>query len=191
MASAAIEAFVKSKQGWIREKSVQMAELAGERKEINITEGSMLPLLGREYPVIFGNQTAFDGSRFVLCSDSPEERKEELVKLYQSLAGEYLPGRVSYFSGLTGWMHAGVRIGKANTYWGSCSGKNKLNFSWKLILAEPALVDYVIVHELAHTSEHNHTARFWRLVQSVLPDFKERRARLGALAKALQKQGWN
>ncbi len=192
MTNTTIEAFVQSRQGWIREKSAQMAALAEEEhRELELTEGSALPLLGREYPVLFGDRTAFDGVHFVLCSDSPENRKKELIRLYQSLAEGDLPARVSCFSGLTGWTHSGVRIGKANTYWGSCSGKNKLNFSWKLILAEPALVDYVVVHELAHTVEHNHSANFWRLVQGVLPDFRERRAKLGALAKALQKQGWN
>ncbi len=190
MANATIEAFVQSRRNWIREKSDQMAELA-EHREFEIVEGSALPLLGREYPVLFGSRTMFDGNQFVLCSDSPENRKKELIRLYQALAEKYLSGRVSYFSGLTGWTHTGVRIGKSNTYWGSCSGKNKLNFSWKLILAEPALVDYVIVHELAHTVEHNHSANFWRLVQSLLPDYRERRAKLGALAKTLQKQGWN
>ena len=58
-------------------------------------------------------------------------------------------------------------------------------------MAEPDVIDYVIVHELSHTVEHNHSARFWKLVQGILPDYKERRAKLRLLEKKLQKQGWS
>jgi predicted metal-dependent hydrolase len=185
-----IDAFVFEKQRWIQEKSAFMAAHEEQRREFRITEGSALPLLGREYPVVYGDKVAFDGICFKIPNDHFETLKPQLIQIYQSLAKNFIPERVTCFSQRTGWIPAGVRIGAANTSWGSCSGKNKLNFTWKLIMAEPALVDYVVVHELAHLVEHNHSVRFWRLVESVLPDFQERRAKLRLLAQELQKQGW-
>ena len=56
--------------------------------------------------------------------------------------------------------------------WGSCSSKHNLNFNWKLILAPPQALDYVVVHELCHLHEFNHSLRFWRLVESQMPDYE-------------------
>ncbi len=189
MAKSIVEGFVTEKADWINEKSSLMAAREAQRKDFRVGEGSTLPLLGREYSVMTGNSVTFDGSRFTVCEEDFETVKPQLIVLYRSLAGNFIPERVSHFSELTGWIPSGVRIGAANTSWGSCSGKNSLNFTWKLILAPPELVDYVVVHELAHTVEHNHSARFWKLVERVLPDYKQRRARLRTLAKALQSRG--
>lgn len=186
-----IEFFVAQKQDWIQEKSSLMAAHDTQRKNFSLTVGSELLLLGRSYPVVPGSNTAFDGVQFLVSGSNPEGLKSELIQVYQSIAKEDIPARVACFSERTGWVSAGVRIGSANTAWGSCSGKNKLNFTWKLIMAQPELIDYVVVHELAHTVEHNHSVRFWRLVERVLPDYQERRKQLRELARALQKQDWS
>lgn len=190
MAKSIVEGFVAEKADWIKEKSSLMAEREARRKNFCVQEGDTLPLLGREYPVMFGESVAFDGSCFTVCSGNYETMKPQLVGLYHSLAEKFISERVSRFSRSTGWIPSGVRIGAANTSWGFCSGKNSLNFTWKLITAPPELVDYVVVHELAHTVEHNHSARFWKLVERVLPDYKQRRARLRDFAKVLQDRGF-
>ena len=64
----------------------------------------------------------------------------------------------------------------AKTRWGSCSGEGNLNFHWKLILMPPEILDYVVVHELAHRKQMNHSPLFWAEVEKVLPDYKARRA---------------
>lgn len=61
------------------------------------------------------------------------------------------------------------------TRWGSCSAAGNLNFNWKLILMPPEILDYVVVHELAHRKELNHSKAFWSVVEQILPDYKERR----------------
>ena len=185
-----IDGFVLEKHNWITEKSAQMAAHDAQRKGFYLSEGSVLPLLGRAYPVVIGDKAAFDGAQFFITNEDFQTLKPKLIKIYQSIAEEHIPERISYFSKRTGWISTGIRIGTANTSWGSCSGKNKLNFTWKLMFAEPDLIDYVVVHELAHTVEHNHSTRFWRLVERVLPDYKVRRAKLRQLAQNLQKQGW-
>ena len=186
-----IDRFVQEKQSWIQEKSVQMAQRDSARKLFQVTVGSKLSLLGREYPVVLGNQVSFDGTQFFITNEDFGTLKPKLIQLYKNLAGQIIPERVSYFSKRTGRVPTGVRIGSASTAWGSCSGKNKLNFTWKLILAEPEEIDYVIVHELSHLREHNHSARFWRLVESVFPDYRERRKKLKLLGQNLQKYTWS
>jgi len=59
--------------------------------------------------------------------------------------------------------------------WGSCSAANRLAFSWRLILAPPEAIDYVVVHELAHMKEKSHAPAFWRLVAAASPDYREQR----------------
>jgi hypothetical protein len=188
-AQTAIDCFVQEKQSWIQEKSAQMAQYDSERKEFQVSAGSRLALLGCEYPVALADQVSFDGAGFYITDEPYETLKPKLIQLYKSLAEQIIPERVGYFSKRTGWAPSGVRIGSANTAWGSCSGKNKLNFTWKLVLAAPEEIDYVIVHELAHLQEHNHSKRFWKLVESVLPDYQARRSKLKLVGKKLQKIG--
>ena len=86
---------------------------------------------------------------------------------------------------------AAVKINGAQTRWGSCSARRSVNFSWRLILAEDNLVDYVIVHELAHLKELNHSPRFWALVAAYVPDYQIRRARLRELQKKFNREDWD
>lgn len=68
-----------------------------------------------------------------------------------------------------------IAVKEQKTRWGSCSIKGNLNFNWKLVLMPERIMDYVIVHELAHRKQMNHSAAFWKEVETVLPDYRERR----------------
>ena len=68
-----------------------------------------------------------------------------------------------------------IAIKNTKTRWGSCSSLGNLNVHWELVLMPPAILDYVVVHELAHRKEMNHSPRFWAEVEKVLPDYRERR----------------
>jgi len=70
----------------------------------------------------------------------------------------------------------GIRIKEQRTRWGSCSSKRNLSFNWRLIMAPPEVLDYLVVHELAHLTEMNHSTRFWHIVRSYCPDFARQRA---------------
>ncbi|MDR2568929.1 MAG: M48 family metallopeptidase, partial [Oscillospiraceae bacterium] len=75
--------------------------------------------------------------------------------------------------------------------WGSCSAKKSLNFSWRLIMADEDVIDYVVVHELAHLIEMNHSVRFWAVVERVLPDYRERQKWLRELQRKLNVEDWD
>lgn len=98
-----------------------------------------------------------------------EERKALLAQ-----AREYLPMRVDYWSGIMGLMPTGLKITSARTRFGSCSGKNSLCFSWRLMQYPPEAIDYVVVHELAHIRHHNHSPAFYALIERYMPDWRER-----------------
>lgn len=102
---------------------------------------------------------------------------EEEARL-RALAAEIIPQRVAYYSAQMGLVPTGVRITGASKRFGSCSSKNSLCFSWRLMQYPPEAIDYVVVHELAHIRHHNHSAAFHALVAKYLPDHRERRALL-------------
>ncbi len=83
-----------------------------------------------------------------------------------------------------------IGITSAKTRWGSCSGKNSVNFSWKLIMADDKTIDYVIIHELTHIKQHNHSKKFWNIVESIMPDYSEQKKKLKILGEKLNKENW-
>ncbi len=97
----------------------------------------------------------------------------ELEQVYRRKAKERLGEQAAYFARKMGVTYEKISIGAAKTRWGSCSGRGNLNFHWKLILMPPQVLDYVVVHELAHRKEMNHSPAFWAEVETILPDYKD------------------
>jgi len=87
---------------------------------------------------------------------------------------EIIPGKVEYYSKIMGLEPSSVKITGAKTRFGSCSGKNGLCFSWRLMAYPEKAIDYVVVHELAHIRFHDHSKNFYALVEKYMPDYKER-----------------
>lgn len=96
---------------------------------------------------------------------------EELHDLAQK-ALAYIPKRVAYFAGLMHVDYGRITIRNQRTRWGSCSSKGNLNFNCLLMCAPPEVIDYIVVHELCHRKQMNHSKAFWQEVAAVLPDYK-------------------
>lgn len=103
----------------------------------------------------------------------PEPTEEERLDCI-ARAKEILPQKVEYYGRLMGLMPTGLTITDARKRFGSCSGKNRIAFAWRLMRCPEKAIDYVVVHELAHIRHKNHGAAFYQLIASVLPDYKER-----------------
>ena len=86
---------------------------------------------------------------------------------------EYIPKRVEYFAEIIGVTFGKITIRNQKTRWGSCSSKGNLNFNCVLMMAPPEVIDYVVVHELCHRKELNHSKAFWREVEKVIPEYKQ------------------
>ena len=103
----------------------------------------------------------------------PEPTESERAALIARAKAE-LPPRVEYWSRITGLRPSGVKITGARTRFGSCSGKNSLCFSWRLMQYPDAAIDLVVVHELCHIAHHDHGSGFYALLETYLPDYRER-----------------
>ena len=101
---------------------------------------------------------------------TPQQRQDGITA-----AKKIIPQRVAYYAPRMGVTYSRITIREQKTRWGSCSSKGNLNFNWKLVLMPSEILDYVVVHELAHRKEMNHSARFWAEVEKELPDYRERR----------------
>lgn len=99
---------------------------------------------------------------------------DEDIKLLRKKAKEILPQKVAYYSSIMGVAPSSVKINSAKKRYGSCSGKNSLNFSLYLMDKDERFIDYVVVHELAHIVHHNHSKDFYALIEKYMPDYKER-----------------
>ena len=100
--------------------------------------------------------------------------REKVIALAEE-ALKVIPERVEYFARVIGVTYGKITIRNQKTRWGSCSSKGNLNFNCLLMLAPPEVLDYVVVHELCHRKQMNHSKAFWSEVEKVLPDYKEAR----------------
>ena len=105
----------------------------------------------------------------------PEPTEEERAALIRR-ARELIPQRVEHYSRIMGLRPTGITITGAEKRFGSCSGKNRLCFAWRLMAYPDEAIDYVVVHELAHIKYKNHSREFYALIASVLPDYRRREA---------------
>ena len=98
-----------------------------------------------------------------------------LEKKYRAMAKQYIYERVEHFLPITGGHYSKIRIGDQKTRWGSCSADKVLSFSWRLVLAPPEVLDYVVIHELCHLTQMDHSPAFWNKVALADPDYRAHR----------------
>lgn len=170
---ADIERFVKEKQKWIEQKTAEMLQKKKERPRLVLQEGETIPYLGRECMIFRGitKKICFDGKAFLL--PETEDAKKKLITWYKKRAAIILQERVQTIAAKMQLIPQGVKITSAKTRWGSCSYKNHINFSWRLIMCPPEVVDYVVVHELCHIVHKDHSKDFWESVGKVDVFYKE------------------
>lgn len=189
ISKASIEAFVESHEAWIEKHMQKVQQNTEIKREFSFSDGQSVYFLGEELKIrtdsYVKNVLIVDGE--ILIPDKiPHEDRGKAVEKYLAKQARFLfPKRVAAFAGRVGAEPQCVTVTSARTRWGSCSGKNRLSFSFRLIMTPPEQIDYVVVHELAHILEHNHSDNFYAHIARVLPDYKQRQAGLKEFAKRL------
>jgi predicted metal-dependent hydrolase len=182
-AIAEIETFMREKERWIR------GRLAAPRRPPIVWEaGTALPWLGQSVTLALrpgGNGIQLScGLLEVGLADGASLRERVLAWIrVQALA--LFRERVTVLSRALDLTVSGVGLSNARTQWGSCSASGRIRLNWRLMLLPTHLVDYVVAHELAHRRELNHSARFWDVVATLYPRYREARRELSALSKTL------
>jgi predicted metal-dependent hydrolase len=174
---AVIEEFVRKNTQWIeRQRAKALAARPPAPREY--VSGATFLYLGSIYPleIVEGQrQPLYLHGAFKLAAACQSEAASLLERWYRDQARQVLTQRVELFARRYDFRYKGIRITSARTRWGSCSATGSLSFSWRLIQAPLAVVDYVVVHELVHTTIHNHSKGFWQSVGTILPEYQEHR----------------
>ena len=193
MSRARIEDFLIIKQSWIQRQLEKSAAQLQQQKKFSLDYGDKLLYRGKSYPIVASSDgtTSFDGAYFCLPPDLGSGTiKQECIQLYRSLAQDYLQERTLAIARQMNVMPAAIKISNAQKQWGSCNSKKVIRFSWRIMMADDPVIDYLIAHELAHLLEMNHSPQFWNIVQQHLPDYKARQKRLRQLQDLLATQDW-
>ena len=180
LAQAQIDRFVVEKAEWIEKKRRLLAERERTVPAGPVKAGTEIPFLGRPLMAVLDprlSRAERRGAALALPAEHVEEAGREWLSRE---ARAFFPDRVRELAEGCGFAFGKIRITGARTRWGSCAASNNLNFSCRLMLCPPDVVEYVILHELCHTVHHNHSAAFWALVGQHCPDYREKRAWLAA-----------
>ncbi len=174
--------WVASKSGWIEKHRQQILQAQAEQAKSALRpfqSGDLIYVLGKTYPLrIVKTQTEtlqLQKTRLLMSSDLLPDARAALQRFLTNMLNWTLSLRISVFAAQIGKQPTKIRITQARTRWGSCSSKGSIAFNWRLAMAPPEIVDYIIVHELAHLIHPNHSRAFWDEVARILPDYKARK----------------
>ena len=162
------EELLKENAVWVVEKKEKYDAYRAEIPEREYEEGAVFPYLGEDREVVVERRPSsdVDENTLRLAQHHVEDTsvKRALETLYRRKARERFEARADQFSKQMGVEYEKIEIRNQRTKWGSCSTTGTLGLNWRLMMAPPEIVDYVVIHELAHLREPNHTDEFWSLV---------------------------
>jgi predicted metal-dependent hydrolase len=172
-----IQDFIRQKSAWIGRK---LTEAATRPKFYprEFRDGEQFLYMGVSRPLQIIDNSAgaaplsFDG-KFLISRNSLPEARQIFMAWYKYQAAALIKERLGHYSSVSGIPYGVFRVTGARSRWGSCSAKNKLNFSWRLAMAPGHVLDYVVVHELAHLVHRNHSRNFWNKVGSIFPLYRD------------------
>lgn len=183
-----INEYLLLKQDWINKHRNKI--ISNLKQYHSIINGEKILYLGELYEVKdvknLKQSTFQNNTLYVKECDSKDKKLKNIKKWYMNLASNLLKNRLDYFSKLLNLQYAEFSLTNAKNKWGSCSTEKKIMLNWRLAMLNCALQDYVIVHELCHLLEMNHSQKFYKCIEAILPDYKIRRSNIKNYAFLLQ-----
>jgi len=180
LAETKIDKLLHEKNRWIKEK-INLHRKAQAVSDKQYVSGESFTYLGRNYrlKVSKGNYSPakLSNGRFIITlrqgSDNPELIKDSLTYWYKHHAEIKLIEKAKRYAKIIGVEYKSIGIKSYKSRWGSCTSEGQIDFNWKIIMAPNSVVDYVVVHELCHLIHHDHSPKFWKEVEKVMPNYGE------------------
>lgn len=190
-----IDQFVQSKEHWIMTRLAQVQGALATRQDFRLRSGDILLFCGAEFRVQLTEQRrgSLDLEQHTITlPDAPVTELAPMVeRLYRRGGLQWVEQRLQFWAEQMGVTFGMVNLSSAVRRWASCSANGNIHVSWLLLFAPLDAIDYVLVHELCHRVEFNHSPAFWRLVAQYKPDYPAQKAVLQQLHQRLYAQGWS
>ncbi len=182
-----VESLILQHGDWVAQK---LDEWRSRRRPepLRIADGTSLPFLGESLHLrlALGSNRALWNEQaspiLTLCLRSPADLHRVLENALRGKARQLFAGRLDHFAAQLGLTVPALSLSAARTRWGSCSVKTGIRLNWRLIHFKLHIIDYVVIHELAHLREMNHSRRFWAIVEQLCPNYRTVRNELNELA---------
>ena len=166
---ASICKFINQKRDWIINKRTE--QLINRPKQLNCLNNETISILGANYLIKLCNVARIKVADNIIYI--PEvNSKEKLINYLKKFAKQVITNQTELVCKEHNLNYTSISINSAKTRWGSCSGNNKLHFTYKLMLCPIDVVKYIVIHELCHTKVKNHSNKFWELVQIYCPEYR-------------------
>lgn len=179
-----VDRILSEKASWILTHQNSLQKLSKEREEKRYISGTDIYYKGEKYNLHITRvenkkkqkvvlKTSIKNEIDIFTVDLDEKYIRRFLETwYKEEARRILTEKVDYYGKFFSRSHENIRIKSMKTRWGSCSAKGNLNFNWKIIMAPEEVIDYLVVHELSHLVEMNHSANFYSQLSRILPDYK-------------------
>lgn len=176
---ATLAGFVRARRLWLYTKLAQMSAVQRSPPEKQYVSGEGFSYLGRSYRLLLVDEQEqplkLEAGRFRMLSAAALSGREHFVSWYISRGTTWLAPRVAGWAQRMGLQPTRIDVRELGYRWGSCSSSGTVNFHWATLQLPPSALDYIIVHELAHLAEPDHTPDFWLRVGRTLPEYGQRK----------------
>mgnify|MGYP000138556587 CR=1 FL=1 len=169
---------LKENAAWVVDQQRKYDTYREQVPDRTFEAGESFPFLGQDRELVIEprrkHEVDEDSIRLRKSAVEQSSVKRVLENFYRSRARDYLTDRTDYYAERMGVEYEKLELRNQRTRWGSCSTGGTISLNWRLIMAPPDVVDYLVVHELAHLTEQHHGREFWQLVGEHIPDYKEK-----------------
>ncbi len=183
-----VNSLLQERASWINKKIRLQAEMPPYRSK-EYVNGETFTYLGRNYRLKLVNTdtttTRLKSGYLEVPAQGERGIQASLTDWYTSHALAKLKEKTGRYAKTLNVEPSSVTVKDYKSRWGSCSTSGDITYNWRIIMAPHRIVDYVVIHELCHLVEHNHSDKYWKQVESLVPDYRERRAWLKTNANTL------